>query len=334
MNCLKTVFLAAVVTFGWSSANAQDIRLGDFQPTTHIVSVEGTQKWMGRVQELSKSKVAFKHFPAEQAAPGAGLLDAVKNGILQAALIGPLYNADALPLNSVIGLPGFYTSAEQGTVAMQAMLADGPLRDELLNAGVVPVFGFVLPPYQILSKKVRLGGPAEWKGLKIRTSGTTQGMVARDLGAVSVKLAGPEVYTAVETGLLDGIMFPLASVPGYNLQEVVKHISTNGSFGGYSFVMVVNRDVFKNLPDDVKQAMLQAGKEIALHVAKVQDESEKDLARKWAMQGINVYAFTDTERSDLKAAVSKTRQEWLSRIGARNPKAADVLAQYESLTKN
>lgn len=334
MMRMKTLVLAAVATLLWTPAKAQEIRLGDFQSTTHIVSVEGTQKWMQKVKELTNGKVTFKHYPAEQAVPAAGLLHGVKNGILGAALIGPLYSAEVLQLNSVVGLPGFYTTAVQGTAAMQAMLADGPVRQELLDSGVVPVFGFVLPPYQILSKKVRLGKPAEWKGLKIRTSGSTQAMIARDLGSVGVRLSGPDVYTAVETGLLDGILFPLASVPGYNLQEVVKHISTNGSFGGYSFVMVVKRDLFDGLPDDVKQAMVQAGKEIATHVAKAQDESENELKKSWAAKGINVYAFTDEEKAALKTALAKTSEEWLSRIGSRNPKAKEVLAQYEALTKN
>lgn len=334
MMRVKLLVLAAVATLIGTPAIAQEIRLGDFQSTTHIVSVEGTQKWMRKVTDLTNGKVTFRHYPAEQAVPAAGLLDGVKNGVIGAALIGPLYNAEVLPLNSVVGLPGFYTSAVQGTAAMQAMLADGPMRQELLDSGVVPVFGFVLPPYQILSKKARLGKPTEWKGLKIRTSGSTQGMIARDLGAASVRIAGPEVYTAVETGLLDGILFPLASVPGYNLQEVVKHISTNGSFGGYSFVMVVKRDLFDGLPDDAKQAMIQAGKDVAATVAKAQDDSETALKAGWAAKGIDVYAFTDEEKAALTSALAGTSKEWLSRIGSRNPRAKDVLARYESLTKN
>ncbi|MCI5078275.1 TRAP transporter substrate-binding protein DctP [Oricola sp.] len=334
MKNLAFGLLAAVAGLALIPANAAELRLGDFQSTTHIVSKEGTQKWMAEVNEMTGGEVAFQHFPAEQAAKSKEMLDAVKNGILDAGLIGPIYHAEELPLNSVVGLPGFYTSAVQGTEALQTMMADGPLRGEMLAAGVVPIFAFVLPPYQILSKDVRLGMPDEWKGLHIRTSGATQAMIARDLGAAGVSIGGPEVYSAVETGRLDGVLFPLASVPGYNLQEVVKHISTNGSFGGYSFVMVVNKDSYDGLSQEAKDAMAKAGADAAAHVAKVQDESVSKLTAEWAANGIDIYSFTDEERAAINEAIAGAQQEWLERIGGRNPKAADVVAQYKTLTSD
>lgn len=323
--------LAACAMTGLVSADAKELRLGDFQSTTHIVSVEGTLPWMSEVTKLTGGAITFSHFPAEQAAKAKDLLDAVKNGILDAALIGPIYHGETLPLNSVVGLPGFYSSAEQGTAAMQAMVAKGPLREEMVKAGVVPIFAFVLPPYQILSKAKRLTAPADWKGLNIRTSGATQAMIARDLGAAGVSVAGPEVYTGVERGRLDGVLFPLPSVPGYNLQEVVKHISTNGAFGGYSFVMVVNKDLFDGLPQATKDAMLKAGADVAVRVAKAQDASVSKLAAEWSAKGIDVYRFTDKENAAINTAIAGVQQEWLKRIGARNSEATAVLEQYKSL---
>lgn len=331
MKKIVAGFLATVATLGVSSLNAAELRLGDFQSTTHIVSVEGTQRWMKEVTEATGGSLTFQHFPAQQAAKSKELLDAVKNGILDAALIGPTYHAETLPLNSVVGLPGFYTSAAQGTAALQRMEAEGPLHDEMLDAGVVPIFAFVLPPYQILSKEKRLGMPADWKGLNIRTAGATQAIVAKDLGAAGVSIGGPEVYTAVETGRLDGVLFPLPSVPAYNLQEVVKHISTNGAFGGYSFAIVVNKDVYDGLTQDEKDAMKKVGEEVAMHVAKAQDDSVVTLSKDWTGKGIDVYQLTADESAAINKAISGAQDEWLERIGKRNPEAKDVLATYAGL---
>ncbi|ADZ71570.1 TRAP transporter substrate-binding protein DctP [Polymorphum gilvum] len=325
--------LACAIMLGAGPAKAETLRLGDFQSTTHIVSVEGTTRWMKAVEEATKGEITFEHFPSEQATKAAALLDAVNHGILDAALIGTIYHGESLPMNSVVGLPGFYGSAVTGTAALQAMLADGPLREELLESGVVPIFGFVLPPYQVLAKK-RLGGPADWSNLNIRTAGSTQAMTARSLGAVGVSIPGPEVYTAVETGRLDGILFPLASVPGYNLQEVVTHISRNGSFGGYSFVMVVHRDRFEGLPEAVRTAMLEAGKDVAAHVAKAQDDSIEDLAGKWTGQGIDVYEFTEDELAAQRSAMADVSADWLTRIGRGEETAKAVLEQYRMLTSD
>ncbi|WP_114964337.1 TRAP transporter substrate-binding protein DctP [Alkalilacustris brevis] len=333
MKLVKTLASMAACAMALSAglAQAQQLRLGDFQSTTHIVSKEGTTRWIAAVEEATGGAVTFQHFPSEQAARAAALLDAVESGILDVALVGTIYHGETLPMNSVVGLPGFYGSAVEGTEAIQEMLAEGPLRDEILATGVVPLFGFVLPPYQVLAQK-RLGMPEDWANLNIRTSGSTQAMTARSLGGVGVSIPGPEVYTAVERGRLDGILFPLASVAAYNLQEVVTHISENGSFGGYSFVMVARKDMFEALPEEVQQAMIEQGNETAIHVARAQDESIAGFLADWAAQGVEIYSLSDEELAALTEAMTEVAEDWVNRIGRGSDTARAVLARYRELT--
>ncbi|MDF0599274.1 TRAP transporter substrate-binding protein DctP [Psychromarinibacter sp. C21-152] len=328
---LRTTTLAAASLIALAAAApAETLRLGDWQSTTHIVSEEGTTHWMDAVEEATDGEITFEHFPAEQAAKANALLDAVRNNILDAALIGPSYHSDLMPLNSVVGLPGLYTSAVEGTEAMQEMMAEGPLRDELTELGVVPIFSFVLPPYQVLAKE-RLGEPADWDGLDLRTSGSTQALTARSLGAVGISLPGPEIYTAVERGRLDGIFFPLASVPAYKLNEVVSHISTNASFGGYSFVVVVGQEVWDGLSEEQQTALIEAGNEAAMNVAQAQDDSIGGLLETWRSEGVDTYEMTDEELSAVNAALEEVAADWVSRVGGDGAAQA-VLDQFKSLT--
>lgn len=327
-----TKFLAVLTTafaFGTIGVYAETFRLGDFQSTSHIVSVEGTTKWMEAIEEATKGEITFEHFPSEQAVKAGAQLDAVKNGILDAALLGTPYHSDVLPLNSVFALPGFYGSAEEGTKALQAMLNEGPLREEILATGLTPIYGFVLPPYQVLAK-ARLGIPTEWNGKDIRTSGSTQAMTARALGGVGISIPGPEVYTAVERGRLDAVLFPLASVSGYKLNEVVSHISTNGSFGGYSFVMVIRSDLFDGLPAETRTELIQLGEKTALHVAQAQDASVAGLIDEWNAAGIDTYQLSDMELASVTEALSAVSADWVERI--QNDKAQSVLDAYSALT--
>lgn len=321
---------SALVLAGAPMAMAETLSLGDFQSTSHIVSVEGTTKWMAAVSEATGGEITFDHFPSQQAAKSNAQLDAVKNGILDAALLGALYHSEELPLNSVIGLPGFYGSALEGTNALQIMLSEegGPLRQELLDAGVTPIFGFTLPPYQVLAK-ARLGAPADWDALDVRTSGSTQAMTARGLGAVGISIPGPEVYAAVERGRLDAVLFPLASVPGYKLNEVVSHISTNGSFGGYSFIMVLRSEVFDALSPEVQQVLITEGAKAATHVAQAQDDSVAGLIDEWKAAGIETYSFSGEELEALRTAMEPVSADWLSRI--KSDGALEVLDGYSAL---
>ena len=325
--------LTAAIALGAAGLQAETMRLGDFQSTSHIVSVEGTTKWMAAVEEETGGKITFEHFPSQQAAKSKAQLDAVNNGILDAALLGTPYHADVLPLNSVVALPGYYGSAVEGTEALQSMLEEGPLREEILATGVTPIFGFVLPPYQVLAK-TRLGAPADWDAQDIRTSGSTQAMTARALGGVGISIPGPEVYTAVERGRLDAVLFPLASVPGYKLNEVVSHISTNGSFGGYSFVVVVNEDVWEGLSDANKAAMIDAGKAAAANVAKAQDDSIEGLLAEWRAAGIDAYSLTDEEQAAINSALTAVSDDWLGRMSDKGDAAKAVLDGFLSAAGN
>lgn len=326
---LVSILSAGAVALSFGAANAEAIRLGDFQSTSHIVSVEGTTKWMAAVEEATGGAITFEHFPSQQAAKSKAQLDAVNNGILDAALIGALYHADVLPMNSVVGLPGFYGSAVAGTKALQELLAAGPLRDEVIASGATPIFGFVLPPYQVLAKE-RLGASADWDALDVRTSGSTQAMTARALGAVGISIPGPEVYTAVERGRLDAVLFPLASVPGYKLNEVVSNISTNGAFGGYSFIMVVRTDLFDTLSADVQAKLISLGSETATHIAEAQDASVVTLVEQWSSDGINTYSFSDDELGALRESLQMVSSDWVERMGGEH--AESVLAKYRMLT--
>lgn len=331
MKHYKTLLATAAMAlaFGAHAVPAETLRLGDFQSTSHIVSVEGTAKWMAAVEMATNGEITFQHFPSQQAAKSKAQLDAVNSGILDAALLGTPYHADVLPLNSVVALPGFYGSAEQGTAALQAMLKEGPLRDEITATGVTPIFGFVLPPYQVLAK-TRLGKPADWQAQDIRTSGSTQAMTARALGGVGISIPGPEVYTAVERGRLDAVLFPLASVPGYKLNEVVSHISTNGSFGGYSFVMVVRTEVFDGLSPENQAELIRLGDETAIHVAQAQDASVSGLIDEWKAAGIDTYTFSDEELAAVTDALGAVSVDWAERIGGAQ--AQTVLDAYRALT--
>lgn len=311
-------------------AEAVEIKLGDFQSTTHIVSKEGTVKWMKTVEERTGGKVTFKHFPSQQAAKSKGLLDAVKKGIIDAALIGPLYHSDRLPLNSIVGLPGFFSSAEEGSEALQKMVANGPLREEFIAEGVVPIMPFVLPPYNVLLKDSKIGKLDEWKGMNIRTAGSTQAMTARALGGAGVSIPGPETYSALERGRVNGVFFPLSSVPAYNLQEVSSAISTNGFFGGYSFTLVLKKDIYDKLSADVQKIMMDAGREIGIHVAKAQDNSITDLTSQWAKNGVDIFKFTADEQAQLRAAIEDVKKDWVERVGKKNPNASSVLSSYEA----
>lgn len=312
------------------AAQTIELKIGDFQSVQHIQSREGTQFFMREVEKRTKGRVKFTHFPNEQAAKAKGLLDAAKSGVLDIAVSGVLYTSERLPLASVVGLPGLGDTALDGTKAFHPLATKGILRGEFTAEGIVPIYAYLLTPYQILLRSKAVGDPKDWSGLKIRTGGTTQALTMRAFGASGINLPGPEVYTALERGTVDGVLFPLPSVPGYNLQEIVKHISINGSFGNFGLVAMMNKAAFEKLPEDIRAIILTVGEEAALNVARAQDSSTADLLKQWTAKGITTFSFTPAQQKAYAAAMAPVAEEWITRIGKQNPRAREVYAAFQA----
>jgi tripartite ATP-independent transporter DctP family solute receptor len=114
--------------------------------------------------------------------------------------------------------------------------------------------------FQISNSKRPIKSPADMKGLKIRTMSIPLHMgVIESLGGAPTPVAWAEVYTALQTGVVDGQMNPIPIINTAKFYEVQKYITlTNHLYAPYVWV----------LTDKWYQALTQAEKEIILDAAK------------------------------------------------------------------
>jgi tripartite ATP-independent transporter DctP family solute receptor len=114
--------------------------------------------------------------------------------------------------------------------------------------------------FQITNSKRPIKSPADMKGLKIRTMSIPLHMgVVESLGGAPTPIAWAEIYTALQTGVVDGQMNPIPIINTAKLYEVQKYITlTNHLYAPYVWV----------LTDKWFQALTSAEKEIILDAAK------------------------------------------------------------------
>lgn len=114
----------------------------------------------------------------------------------------------------------------------------------------------------IMSKKP-LKSLADFKGLKIRTPSGLTAMLFEKLGAVPVALAGSEIYSALDTNVIDAAEFvTLGENVGLGLHEVTKYVLYPSFHGPIAVVNYgVNMDAWKSLPPDLQAAFEMMVKE-------------------------------------------------------------------------
>jgi len=91
------------------------------------------------------------------------------------------------------------------------------------------------------------------KGMTIRGQGYIA-EVAAALGGTPRVIATPETYDAVLKKVVDGIYIPMETMRAFRFAEVVKYVTECWPIGQvYTFFLIMNKDTWNKLPEDVKK---------------------------------------------------------------------------------
>jgi TRAP-type mannitol/chloroaromatic compound transport system substrate-binding protein len=216
---------------------------------------EPAVRFAERIEKLTDGELVVKMNPGDAIVPSKKVFEAVSTGTIDMGMtwagwsVG-MFNASYLLSNA-------YPDALQ----MREMLGwiyagDGmELWNEVYKGHGVKV----LPPYAVQGSEILcwsnkpINSLEDFKGLKIRTVGIW-GRVLERLGAKVVSLAGGEVYTAMERGVIDAVEFntPLTDKE-LGLYEISKFVLLPGIHQpAVPLETLVNEKSWEKLPDHLK----------------------------------------------------------------------------------
>jgi TRAP-type C4-dicarboxylate transport system substrate-binding protein len=260
----------AAALFISASANAQDIKLtlADQNPPAGWGPTYALQPWVKKVEAATKGRVKIEVFPSQTLVKGPEMWKAVRSGIVDIGWCFHGYWADQTPLTDVITLPSLpFKSAEQGSEVLWKLYEKYPaIRKEFSD--VVPLTLWTSHPYIILTSKKQIKTLEDLKGLKIRVTGGPPTEQMKALGAVPTLIPMPDVYQALDKGVVDGMGAPWEAILTMRLYEVAKYYTVVPLSSVY-FSLCANKQKWESLPKDVRdQIMSVSGLEGAKHWGK------------------------------------------------------------------
>jgi TRAP-type C4-dicarboxylate transport system substrate-binding protein len=322
---------AAGAALAAAGAGAQEkivLRVADHYPVGAPTAQYTARHFIDTVRQKSGGRVDFEYFPAEQLGKAKDLLALTVSGVTDIGFVGPSYVSDKMPLSGVAELPGTFATSCSGTAAYWPMAKDGLLaRNEFAPNGVRILLAVVLPPYQILTRG-KLDTLADLKGLKLRSGGGAMDIAVRKLGAVPVRIAGPEVHEALTRGTLDGLVFPLAAVLQFNLQGPLKNATEGENFGGFAVTYVISERRWKQLPADVQSAMTEAGEATTRHACAMADRDNQPALEKLRGHGVRMVALSVADKAELKSLMAPVHKEWAAELDKRGRPGSQVLKEF------
>jgi len=119
--------------------------------------------------------------------------------------------------------------------------------------------------------------PGDLDGIKLRTPrGEWRVKMFQTYGANPTPMAFSEVFTALQTGTIDGQENPYAQIASAKFQEVQEYLSITGHVYTPAYV-IVGKGKFESLPEDVQQALTEAARETQAYVYETAAQMEEDL---------------------------------------------------------
>ncbi|WP_193370980.1 TRAP transporter substrate-binding protein [Pelagibius marinus] len=130
--------------------------------------------------------------------------------------------------------------------------------------------------------------PADLDGIKLRTpKGAWRVKMFKLYGANPTPMAFSEVFTALQTGVIDGQENPYAQIWSAKFQEVQKYLSITGHVYTPAYLLVSDKH-FSALPDDVQAELTKCATSTQDFVYKTAAQLETDLLDKLKAGGIQV----------------------------------------------
>jgi len=215
------------------------------------------------------------------------------------------------PPAMIFAIPYLFPSAP---VAWEVL--DGPfgkkLSDDILKkVGVRNLaFGEVGFRHFTTTNKA-IHSPRDMKGLKIRVQQSPMWVtLVKSLGANPTAIVMAEVYTSLQTGVIDGQENPVSVILNFNLQEIQKNVVLDGHVYGVDWFLV-NEKFYQSLPKDLQAVVNEAAK-ISTTVSRgIQQLTSGIGISKLQQAGVQVYAPTDQEKALFKQASQGPVVQWL-----------------------
>jgi TRAP-type C4-dicarboxylate transport system substrate-binding protein len=216
--------------------------------------------WAAWVEEQSGGRMDLTVHHGQALLTGEEAFRGTETGVVDIAHYA-LDRQDGFILNGVVTLPfmGLPDQRTTGQLYWQLMDEFREMRDEW--GDVKPIGAMMMPGTHIHNNKRDVVTPDDLKGLQLHCAEAMNARAAEAAGATSVEIDIADMAMSLNTGLIDGVLnhFPVTFVFGA-LEFLTHHtIFGDGGINMTPMFVIMNQDVFDDLPRDMRDIMEASG---------------------------------------------------------------------------
>ena len=328
----KSIMLATAATammVGAAVADPVTLRIQTHYATEHPTG-KFLATWADDVQTMSGGDITIEMFYSSSVVPSVETFDAAIDGILDCDATGGAYQTGKNPAFQFVGdlMGGYDTPWQQYS---WLYYGDGmEAAQSLYNENNMQLVGWSVYGQESLSSSKPIAGPEDLKGWKFRSPPGMETEIFEELGASPIVMDFTEIFTALETGIIDGAdASGLANNVGLGLYDIVKHANYPGFHSMPSDHLACNKDVWEGLTEAQRRIIETAWQKLSFHVALYNEKANAEAAAKLQEEGVTLYAWSDEDRKAFRRAAQVAWDRW----GEKNDQAGAILESHKTYLK-
>jgi len=272
----------------------------------------GARRFAELVEQKSGGKIKVRIFPGGQLGGDLQNVSALQGGTLDLMVLNAGLLVGIVKDFAVLDFPFVFSTAEEADAVV-----DGPvgkkLFDKLPDKGLVGLGYFELGFRNVTNSKRPIARWEDFSGIKLRVIQSPLFIdLFNTLGANSVAMPFPEVYTALEQRVIDGQENPVTVIFDTKFQEVQKYLSLTRHIYNAQSVLLSKRTWDKLSAEErtIIQDALNEAKAYQRQVSREKNTQMLDAVKKAGMQ-VNEVAPQEIARirEKIKPVVDKYTKE-------------------------
>ncbi|XAT56512.1 hypothetical protein GN241_03530 [Rhodobacteraceae bacterium IMCC1335] len=264
-----------------------------------------SQIFADEVTKRSDGRLTIQFYPSKQLFGIREVMGAITSGAVE--LGGVVGVVSFPPINknfNVASYPGLFSSYDQQRAFFKESEAGKAVWEDLTKKSNSKLIMYnPVGPVMTFSSARELTGIDVMKGLKARALLKSERPMWDAYEANTVSLPTGEVYTALQTGMIDTINSPPGSIEAYSWWEYLEYAQKPYQYFADAYIMA-NRDWFDSLPEDLQSLVMEVGAEVGeLATNTILDAGENTLS-KFVDRGGIVTTLSGSEKAKFNAMMA------------------------------
>ena len=323
----KSIWLAAAaslalplaLSFG-GTAHAEEWNFYMHQSAPNFATSRGAQRFTEEIAKATNGELKVHlHLAGTLQINASNITQAVGENVVQVG--DDLFNSGNVPVAGIPRLPMLVQAYDDFTKADAALK---PYLEKGFGQKGVTLLASYTYPLQFMWGRKKIEALDDLKGLKMRVAQPEQGEFVRRFGGTSITMSAPEVPSALDRGVVDGIF--TAGVGAVLWKDLLKYgyqliINVNNSY------FIANTEAFNKLSPELQAKVRQVAQDSARWDQETMQKEEAESVQTLTTMG---YTFTKGTPDDTTRAVNAMKPYWDEWASSRGPDVVEALGKVRT----